>query len=178
MARFSKGQLADLDPADLIGAAVRNGAEPAEVYARPFVNVWTALGKGVPWIEAVHAGFARATSTAETDVALSSRAAATAYAAADDRIVGFQRVPDGGACDFCSLVAGQRYHSEDLMPLHNRCGCTVEPIVGAERRLFTGRLENDVVHGDGISVVVREHGELGPVLANDADHFTSENELD
>jgi hypothetical protein len=178
MARFSRGQLADLDLADLTGAAVRNGATPADVYARPFVNVWTALGKGVPWVDAVRAGFARAVSTAETDVALSSRAASAAYAEADDRIVGFQRVPDGGACDFCSLVSGQRYHTAELMPLHNRCGCTVEPLLGADRHSFTGRLENDVVHGDGISAAIHQHGELGPVLTNGADHFTDEHELD
>jgi hypothetical protein len=178
MARFSKGKLATLDMDSLTGAGVRAGVDPAEVYARPFVNVWTALGKGVDYLAAVHAGLDRARSTAEMDVALSSRAASVAYAATDDRIVGFQRVPDGGACDFCSLVSGQRYHSDSLMPLHNRCGCTVEPLMGADRHLFTGKLENDVVHGDGISVAVHEHGELGPLITNGADSFTGPDDFD
>lgn len=172
MARFTKGRLADLDVRDLIGSGVRNGATPAEVYARPFVNVWTALGKGVPYANAVAAGRDRARSSAEMDVALSSRAASVAYAATDDRITGFQRVPDGGACEFCTLVAGQRYHSQDLMPLHNRCGCTVEPLLDV--RVSRTR---DVVKGDGVVAAVREHGELGPLLTNGADKFTTESEI-
>jgi hypothetical protein len=172
MARFTKGRPANLDLEALTGAGVRNGAAPAEVYTRPFVNVWTALSKGVPFVDAVRSGLARVTSTAEMDVALSSRAASVAYAATDDRIVGFERVPDGGACEFCSLVSGQRYHSEDLMPLHNRCGCTVEPLMGVP----VGR-SRDVVHGDGVIAAVRDHGELGPMLTNGADAFTSADDI-
>ena len=173
LARLTKGQLAALDPDELVGASVRNGADPAEVYRRPFVNVWTALSKGVPWALAVAAGLARATSTADMDVALSTRAAASAFGGQDDRISGFQRVPDANACDFCLEVAGQRYSTDQLMPCHNRCGCTVEPIVDG-RSYSQVRAPGD----DSADVAVHEHGELGPVLTNAEDHFTSEHELD
>lgn len=43
-------------------------------------------------------------------------------------IVGYERVPDGGACVLCLTAAGQRYHSDDLMPIHDKCGCGVEPL--------------------------------------------------
>jgi len=45
-------------------------------------------------------------------------------------IGGFQRVADGGACEFCQTVDGAFLYSDDVMPLHNRCGCGIEPVVG------------------------------------------------
>jgi hypothetical protein len=63
-----------VDPALVTGAAVRNGTPPAEVYRRPFVEVWSGLKRGRPWVDAVAAGQARATSAAAMDIALSSRA--------------------------------------------------------------------------------------------------------
>ena len=152
------------DPAEVTGAGVRAGAQPEDVYARPFVTVWTALKAGREWEDAVAAGLARATSTAATDVQLSMRGTLRAVGEADDLILGYQRVPDGNACTFCKLVSGQRYHTSQLMPIHNHCGCGVDVITGAERPDFTGRLDND-------TVAVREHGELGPVLVDPAHNF-------
>lgn len=43
-------------------------------------------------------------------------------------IVGYERVPDGNACDLCDLASGQRYTRGDLMPIHDGCGCGVEPL--------------------------------------------------
>ena len=150
-----------LDPALVTGAAVRSGADPEEVYRRPFVQTWTALSKGTRWEDAVAAGRARAGNAAATDIALSSRAAGQVVAARDPRISGWQRVPDNDACKFCRLVAGQRYKREQLMPLHPYCGCTVRPIHRADRGNFTGRRENDPA-----GVAIHEHGELGPVLTD------------
>lgn len=169
-----------LATADLIGAAVRNGADPATVYGRSFITVWTALKNGDTWQAAVAAGRARIDSTARMDVALSTRAAARQIGQDDDRIVGYQRVPDGDSCEFCDIVSGQRYTTDDLMPLHNNCGCTVEPILASERHRFTGVEANDLsipISRDGVTAAVREHGELGPVLVNGDDHFTTEADL-
>lgn len=163
------------------GAAVRAGTPPEQVYARPFISVWTGLKNGRPWVDAVATGRARATSSATMDVALSTRAAASQIGELDDRIVGYQRVPDGSACDFCTLVAGQRYRTDDLMPLHNHCGCTVEPILASERGRFTGKDANDLdlpITRDGVTAAVREHGELGPLLVNGDQHFTGDAALD
>jgi hypothetical protein len=66
----------------LIGAAVRAGAPPEQVYRRPFVTVWTALQRGTLWPDAVNAGRARATASAVTDVQLSMRATLRAVAQA------------------------------------------------------------------------------------------------
>lgn len=162
-----------VDPDRVTGAALRAGATPEVVYQRPFVTVWTALKAGRQWDDAVNAGLARATSTASTDVQLAMRSTLREVGQADDAIVGYQRVPDPGACDFCLLVAGQRYRTDDLMPIHNRCGCGVDVITRETRSGFTGQAANDLnVTRDGVTAEVREHGELGPVLVNGNHAFT------
>lgn len=155
-----------LDVAELTGAVVRNGVPPEDVYRRPFVNVWTALGKNVPWEAAVNAGEARATASAEMDVQLSHRAAYGAVQSVEPRIRGYKRRANGGACKFCLLVNGAFVKSADAMPLHNRCGCGLDPVM------------QDVIvtqHPEGVAV--HQHGELGPLLTDPEDHFTHESEI-
>jgi hypothetical protein len=88
----------------------------------------------------------------------------------DPTILGYQRVPDAGACAFCRLVAGQRYRTDQLMPLHNHCGCGVDVITADNRAGFTGKPENDLSKP---GVAVNDHGELGPVLGDPAHTFTA-----
>ena len=125
------------DPAKLAGAAVRGGTPPADVYTRPFITVWSALKNGQPWQDAVAQGQARAESAASMDVALSSRAT---FAEAQDTVT-------GGLATASSDINGLRtsapatsarrlmerfvYHA-DASPLHNHCGCTLEPVTGFE----------------------------------------------
>lgn len=140
--------LPGLDPEPLIGAGARNGVAPETVYRRPFVDVWKALGDGVPWDEAVDRGMARAMNTAATDVQLSMREAARAMGGAEEGIYGYERVADGSACDLCLIASTQRYHTDDLMPIHDNCGCGVEPLTEP-----TGRIANreryDALKKDG-----------------------------
>lgn len=166
-----------IDATRLIGSAIR-GTSMETVYTRPFVTTWSALSNGTEWETAVAEGLHRAASTAETDVQLSHLRTYNAIAALDDRIVGYQRVPDASACEFCRLIAGRRYHAQMLQPAHPHCGCGVEPITEANRDDFTGKRENDIVHEplpDGVAV--HEHGELGPVLGDPAHHFQSDQDF-
>lgn len=163
VARATNIQPAPLDIAELVGAGVRAGSPPEEVYKRPFRTVWTALAAGSVLEDALHAGLARAASTGEMDVQLSSRATLQAAQNANPRIRGYQRVPDGGACSYCRALAGAFVKSADAMPLHNRCGCTLEPVL------------NEAIHASPLpeSVAVHEHGELGAVIGDPAHSFTS-----
>lgn len=182
-----------VDPAEL---DLRNGVPLEEVYRRPFVTTWTALSRGAGIRDAIQAGRSRAAGSAEMDVALATRSSASAAIQLDDRVVGYERVPDGGACDFCLLVSTQRYHSEDLMPIHNRCGCTVDPILaGDDRGKILDRdlldslnakgvkvYDNGTVRtyggtGDPVGAQVHDHGELGPVVTNADDAFTAEHDI-
>ena len=149
-----------------VGAMVRNGADPGTVYRRPFVTVWMGLQAGNGWEASVSAGLSRATSTAATDVQLASRSTFAEIQRADPSIRGYERVPDGGACEFCLTVAGAFVKSADAMPLHNNCGCSLEPVL-------EDRDEGGVPDG----VAVHEHGELGPVLADPSHSFTSASDI-
>lgn len=167
LARALDRQPVGLDPQTVIDAA-RNGVPATEVYRRPFVDVWGGLKDGKQWQEAVALGLERATSAAAMDMQLAMRTAARDIGESDSAIRGYMRVPDAGACDFCQLVAEQTYSTGDLLPVHNRCGCGVEPITDGPiiRKAPTGASSKD------LSVAVHDHGELGPVLADAADNFT------
>lgn len=149
-----------LDPATVL-KLVRNGTPPAEVYRRPFVTAWKDLKEGKPWTDAVGAARARVVSNAEMDVQLAMRSAFAVGQQADPQIKGYRRVPDAGACPFCLAVAGAFVKSANAMPLHNHCGCGLEPVT-----------EPVHVTPTPDDVAVHHHGELGPVLADPRDHFT------
>lgn len=158
----------------LIGAGARNGSPPQEVYRRPFVTVWTALTEGKQWQDAVNAGGARAEGMAAMDVQLSMRDTLRAVGQADDSIWGYQRVADDSACEFCLMVDGAQFKTDDPMPLHNFCGCGAEAIVYT--RGVANRNALDAFNASPTpvppEVAIHEHGELGPVLADPSDHFT------
>lgn len=121
----------DLDITGILGG-LRNGTAPAEVYARPVVTARTALAEGKPWVDALRAGGARAEQTAETDVMLAARQAEFETMQQIPRVVGYRRVPNGGACKLCLAAATQRYHVRDLRPCHGNCRCGVVPIIGTQ----------------------------------------------
>jgi len=56
---------------------------------------------------------------------------------ADEIIWGYQRVADGDACDFCAMLDGAQFRTDDPMPIHPGCGCGVEPV--EYTRLSKGR---------------------------------------
>lgn len=188
-----------VNPTNLIGPGVRNGSDPREVYRRPFVTLWSGLKESKPFEEAAQAALERATVTAQTDVQLSMRATAREIAQADPEIFGFRRVTDGDACDLCLIASTQRYHVSDLLPIHGRCGCGVEPITEPTDRVIDSDLLRKLKAEGAIDKItrqrraarlkergqdppaedeppltaeVREHGELGPVLVNADHHFT------
>jgi hypothetical protein len=163
-----------LKATDLVGPFARNGVDPMIVYARPFTTVWTSIAK-IGFDAAVAKGLSRLMSTGDMDVALAARNASMAFGQASDRVAGFQRVADPSCCDFCQSLDGVKVASNSAAPLHNRCGCTVEPIeVGSPKATDFQSFSPGSVFGD---VVIEEHGELGPVITNKHDSFTSESEL-
>lgn len=147
--------------------------DPFEVYTRPFITYYTAVkDRDKDEEQAIFEGLDRATSAAQTDVQLAMRQTLVQVGEQDDLILGYRRVPDADACEFCKLVSGQRYHTSELMPVHNHCGCGVDVITAENRGDFGGKQHLDRPH-----VAVREHGELGPVLVDPAHDFTAQADL-
>jgi hypothetical protein len=179
------------------GEALR-GVAPADVYTRPIITMRAALAAGKEYPDAFRIAQQRASTTAETDVLLAQRAATDEVIRQEPRIVGYRRVLTGRSCAFCATASTQRYHSDNLMPIHDRCDCGIAPIFGTRdpgnviNRGLLGDLKaaardgggnrdywdqrHVTVEEDGTvnlpKVAVHEHGELGPVLTDAADHFT------
>lgn len=186
----------DIDITGLLDG-LRNGTPLTEVYARPVITVRKALSEGRSAAEALKIGGARTAMTAETDVMLAARQAEHATMQQLPRVVGYRRVPNGGACKLCLAAATQRYHVRDLRPCHANCHCGVVEIVGTQdpghiidhdayQRLkadgaideATARKAAKVRYGGARTAterdlyVVHDHGELGPTLAEPGQHFT------
>lgn len=202
LARATRTRAIGLPVDDLVGAAVRNGTDPATVYTRPFVQLWSGLSDGQQFSDALNAAGVRASQSASTDVSLSMRASADAFqeqaGPAESKIIGWERVLDPDACAYCATASTQRYKSANLNPIHANCQCGIAPVFAENDRAI--RNFNDRVLGnikdanegagkpywqarhfrvDGQTgevilpeVAVHEHGELGAVLADAAHDFT------
>lgn len=204
LSRLSGSPVPALDLSTLTGAAVRGGAAPADVYARPFTQVWSALADGTPYQQAVDAAGARAATSADTDVTLSMRATADAAEAEfEQRVVGWERVLDPDACAFCATASTQRYKTADLDPLHANCQCGIAPVFREDskaikdfnrqtlRNIKKANEGRDAAYwqarhfrvdgqtGEVIlpEVAVHEHGELGAVLTDASHAFTGPGDL-
>jgi hypothetical protein len=96
---------------------------------QPFAALANALTSGAALDDAIEAGRVRAEGVGQSAVQWASRAANGA--ATDERIVGWTRTLGGGACEWCQVVATQRYNSAESASFgHLRCGCGVDPIIG------------------------------------------------
>jgi len=172
-----------LDVESLVGANARGGVDPAEVYRRPFITARAAIFS-IGIAAATEKGLSRLMATADMDVALSGRDANLAFAGqSGDQIIGWTRVADGGCCDFCQSIDGATTGPDEPQPLHNRCGCTADPITHSSSPGFSGFglgsiLAAGVVIGEGIAaVMIHEHGELGPVIGAAGDNFAGPDDL-
>jgi hypothetical protein len=143
-------------PAELLGNL--RGVDPAEVYRRPYVQVWTDLSRGKSLDDAVAAGSRRAQSIASTDLQMAKTKAAQVVMQHDERVTGYRRVLVGAhSCALCVLASTRWYSRGDLLPIHPGCvigNTTVSNIVGsfadptfssniikaATRRNYTGKL--------------------------------------
>lgn len=169
--------------------SVRSGADPVEVYGRPFHLVWRQLHDLAPLNaervdQAIQAGADRAVQTALTDTQLAKTYTAQQVLTRSRHVVGYRRVLEGPhSCGLCVIASTQRYHKGELMPIHPSCDCAVAPIIGDSD---PGQVINqpllDKAHAAirdtfGTSdaggraldyrhlLITHVHGELGPVLA-------------
>src|SRR5207248_3811639 len=118
-----------VNPRTVTGDAVRK-ADPAEVYRRPFTQVYTDLSQGKSLDAAVQAGGRRLQNIAATDLQLAKTHASQQVLSGDHRVVGYRRVLSGDkSCGLCIVASTQRYRKGDLLPIHPGCSCSVAPLV-------------------------------------------------
>lgn len=183
----------NISRASLATSALRNGPDFEEVYRRPFVDLYTALDRGKTMTEAIATGALRAQSLATTELQLARRGAGLQARNANDRIVGYIRTLTGAEnCALCYVASTQRYNRSDLMPIHPGCDCGEQPIYGStdvDRVIDEERLNatHDAIEsrfGSATNerealrdIVIRNHGELGPVLTVRGQHFTGPSDI-
>lgn len=170
-------------------------ADPAVVYRRPAVTVYTALAQGAGFVQAVAEGAARLDSLLATDMQLAHTTQARS-SMSQGGYEYYRRVLSGSEnCARCAIASTQRYHVRDLMPIHPGCDCGVETVnadfdpgqvidpdyleqVHIEVERFTGFSDRGARDPDYRDLIVtHEHGEYGPTLAWRRDHFTGPADL-
>lgn len=128
----------------------------------------------------------RAKVVAETDTDLAFRAMANSFME-ERNASGYRRIirPERstyGTCGLCVVAADRVYTKSELLPIHNRCKCTVLPIIGDNdpgRELNRDDLKAIYKAAGGTErkklqatrVTINEHGELGPILTRKGDEF-------
>lgn len=156
---------------------IRNGVPPDVVYRRPFVGVWSALGDedyDGDYEEATNIGMEMAKSSSLMDVALTVMAAYVGVAALSTGIVAWRRVADPGCCAYCQNIDGTYTGPNEPQPLHNRCGCTADPVTKESKSEDPVFLAPGDSHED---VTIQEHGELGPVITRKGDNFAGPEDI-
>lgn len=193
LASLAGARAAGVDRRLVSGAGPRS-VDPAEVYRRPAVTVYTALARGVAFDKAVAQGATRLQSIVSTDLQLAKRVQqqATLGSAGIER---YRRVLTGAEdCSLCAVASEQTYTTGDLLPIHPSCDCDVAPdsddvrsMNAANRDRLAERVtaeleqrggEQGIEISDAQSLITNhEHGEYGPTLAWSADRFTGPGDL-
>lgn len=184
------------DLALVAGDAIRNGTPIEDVYSRPFIELWTALGNGHSLDEAIQMGADRLRQLVETDIQLAHTHTAKEIFSNRKDVMGFRRVPTGSyTCALCMIASTQRYRKLDLMPIHPGCDCRVAPIISEDTiprvvdKETLARIHAAIEKQFGLSasdarmidyrkiLLVEEHGEYGPTLTVAKHKFTGPNDL-
>lgn len=177
--------------------ALRNGADMEQVFTRPAKLYRRLRSQGLDETTAFQRAMSYAGGISRMNMTLAQR---EAYQQSFQRleqqagITGYRRVvhPElakTGSCGLCIVASDQKYHTAQLMPIHDDCNCTVLPIVGT---LDPGTGLNNLSLGDYYAAagdstfgadlkktryVVNEHGEYGPVLSVKGQKFTGPEDL-
>lgn len=124
----------------------KTDAEPGKVFERPAETYRYERSIGADHESANDKAEQRIAKTVDNNLLLSARLASqqalVRVAEKDERIIGYRRVihPEaskGGVCGLCIAAADRVYHVEELMPIHDRCECTVMPVTTAHDPGFT-----------------------------------------
>ncbi|WP_346007455.1 hypothetical protein [Janibacter terrae] len=157
------------------------GVDPARVWDRPLKAYRLAIASGETAEYALAQAVERAVSIAEDDLTLAVRQAAAQHSVKTPWVTGQRRVihPElsaGGTCGLCIAASDRIYRPGKLLPVHDRCKCTVAEVT---KSVDPGNSLNNLSLGDLYEAAgstaaadlkatrwkVTEHGELGPVLS-------------
>lgn len=170
----------------------RANAAATEVYRRPVDQFIWRRRNGGTMAESEEAFRDRIRAIAEADILAAEREESLLVYDALPDVIGHRRVihPElsrTGTCGLCVVAANQWYTTGELMPIHLECNCDSAPIArGSDPGLALNKddLEEIYAAAGGTSaealkntrVAIRQHGELGPILVRDGQHFKTPEE--
>ncbi len=181
------------EPAELADAL--DPLDPRAAYGRVADQYrYQVVAEGVPEQRARQKALVRVGSVAETDVTLAVREQVRKTLGGLRGITGYRRIlrpelSETGPCGLCVVAADRKYKVEHLLPIHDRCCCDVLPILGDVdpgvflnasdlNRLYSAaggtsgyRKDGEQIGLKAVRVALAEHGELGPVLVDDGQHY-------
>lgn len=171
------------------------GVPDEQVFTRPAVEMRTQLAGGKTFTDAKKASDLRLKSLVGTAMQMAFTRQAHRSMGISNREA-YRRVLNGsGDCALCVIASTQRYWKKKLLPIHPGCDCSVAPLAPGEavsQVIDPDLLEaahNQVETLTGIAdrggrapdyrklIVTREHGEIGPLLTWDGQHFTGPEDL-
>jgi len=174
-------------------ADLREGTDHVSVYERLGATYRYAASTGASPSEALATTLARGAAMGQMDNLLALRGQTRQFMRSSGRITGYRRIvrPElsrSGSCGLCAVASDQVYHTDDLMPIHEHCKCDVLPIAGGKdpgrqlnedefKALYGAAGSTDGRDLKKVSVVVHQHGELGPVLRLAGQNFRGPTEV-
>lgn len=180
---------------DAVTTQALRGTAAEEVYSRGFLATRYALSRGKSLDAAVKIGSSRLYNIARTDLQLAKTNTGLFVRGNNSNIVGYSRILSGAEnCALCYIASTQRYTRGDLLPIHPGCDCGEMPIYGnsdpgqvideanleathdaVESRF--GRAARDGREIDYRQIMIKQHGEIGPVLTVRGQRFTGPGDL-
>jgi hypothetical protein len=165
----------------------------SQVYSRPVEQFIWARRNGGTLAESREAFEQRLREIAQADMLVAEREESQRVYAASPRVIGHRRIihpeksESGFSCGLCVVAATRIYSTSELQAIHGGCNCDSAPVT-AESDPGLSLNENDLKEfynaagstaaEDLINTRVRyvEHGELGPILVKQGDHFRTPEE--
>lgn len=175
----------------------RQGVSRTTELARPFWTAIKAAREGKDFDAALAAGEQRLTKMVETDLQMAKVRQAREVLKAG-HIQTYARVVGSKPCWLCAIAATQVYYTEDLLPIHPGCNCSVKPIPkGGERAIRNGfnpdeilaatddqmKMMSSLVESEAPlskyqdKLAIRDHGEIGPMLTWKHQNFIGPTDL-
>jgi len=160
----------DVIPPDTMSTMALRGVDDQTLYRRPQIDFWDSIRRGDPTAIAVAAGALRLSQIVATNLQLArthaSRRVLTGHLGTV--VVGYRRLVSGLACSLCSGTANL-FSTHELMPIHPHCRCGVVPVYrdGPDPGLVSFGPDGS----DRGEPRVVQHGEIGPMLVAEGDHF-------
>lgn len=156
-------------PPELVSDETMRGVPAAEVYRRTGSTIYGALSRGEPLQSAVNSGLARAVAMAAIDLQLATTHTSRYVGTRNDRIIGYRRVLSASACSLCSESTAM-FAADELLPTHNFCTCSSAPVFAGGPDPGETPVRSTGGEDRG-TPQVQHHGELGPILVVEDQHF-------